>query len=233
MTDSKPAIGPDQHSRPVASPISRPARAELPAAPPAATPLLDPASARLSTPLSVHPDHRAQRGSAPEGLSWPGTRSPVAPRLRQHLTNERHQTGSTLRVRFTLPDSTVPAAVFLGRAFPATFKQPVLTSLEFRPPPEFSPADPSRTGEPADSSHGLCFPTALQGTAVHISRACQPALFRLQGLLTLLAAYSPRTRAVLVSCRRRPWDSPSGALPSRAVSGSFDPDEPTYRFADR
>jgi len=44
---------------------------------------------------------------------------------------------------------------------------------------------------------------------------CLPATFRLQGLVTLLTAYSLRTRAGLVSYRRRSWDSPFGAFSSR------------------
>ena len=45
-----------------------------------------------------------------------------------------------------------------------------------------------------------------------------PATFRPQGLATLSAAYSLRARAGSVSHRRRSWDSPFGAFPSRKVS---------------
>jgi hypothetical protein len=48
-----------------------------------------------------------------------------------------------------------------------------------------------------------------------------PASFRLQGLVTLLAAYSRRARAGFVSHRRRSWDSPFGAFSSRKVSAAF------------
>jgi hypothetical protein len=58
-------------------------------------------------------------------------------------------------------------------------------------------------------------------------------MFRLQGLVTLLAVYALRARAGLISYRRRSRDSPFGALPSREVPGRFRPDEPTYRFACR
>jgi hypothetical protein len=43
----------------------------------------------------------------------------------------------------------------------------------------------------------------------------RPATFRLQGLATLLTAYSFRARAGFVSPRQRSWDSPFGAFPSR------------------
>jgi hypothetical protein len=50
-----------------------------------------------------------------------------------------------------------------------------------------------------------------------------PATFRLQGLATLLTAYSLRARAGFVSHRRRSWDSPFGAFSSREVSWAFPP----------
>jgi hypothetical protein len=52
-------------------------------------------------------------------------------------------------------------------------------------------------------------------------RFCLPASFRLQGLATLLTAYSPRFRAGFVSHRRRSWDSPFGAFSFRKVSHPF------------
>jgi hypothetical protein len=48
-----------------------------------------------------------------------------------------------------------------------------------------------------------------------------PAVFRLQGLVTLLTVYSLRIRAGFVSHRQRSWDSPFGAFPSQKVSGPF------------
>jgi hypothetical protein len=53
---------------------------------------------------------------------------------------------------------------------------------------------------------------------------CLPATFRLQGLVTLLAAYSSRSRAGLISYQQRSWDSPFGAFSSRKVSDPF-PDQ--------
>jgi hypothetical protein len=60
-----------------------------------------------------------------------------------------------------------------------------------------------------------------------------PTTFRLQGLATLLTAYSLRSRAGLVSYRQRSWDSPFGAFSSRKGSGLLPPDDPTYRLTCR
>ena len=79
-----------------------------------------------------------------------------------------------------------------------------------------------RRPRPADSSHGLLLPSAHQGPAVHLPRALpQLATFRLQGLATLLTAYSRRAPAGFVSHRRRSWDSPFEAFPSRKVTATF------------
>jgi hypothetical protein len=50
-----------------------------------------------------------------------------------------------------------------------------------------------------------------------------PATFRLQGLATLLAVYSLRSRAGSVSHRQRSWDSPFGGFSSQKVSGELPP----------
>jgi len=76
--------------------------------------------------------------------------------------------------------------------------------------------------QPADSSHGLLVPTAHQGSEVHSPRALPgPATFRLQGLVTLWAAYALRARAGFISHRQRSWDSPFGAFSFRKVSAAF------------
>jgi hypothetical protein len=62
---------------------------------------------------------------------------------------------------------------------------------------------------------------------------CLPATFRPQGLATLSTACSLRTRAGSVSRRRRSWDSPFGAFPSREAFTRFRMNEPTYRFPKR
>jgi len=60
---------------------------------------------------------------------------------------------------------------------------------------------------------------------------CLPATFRLQGLATLLTAFSLRSLAGFVSHRQRSWDSPFGAFSSRKVSRRFRLKAPTYRFS--
>lgn len=54
-----------------------------------------------------------------------------------------------------------------------------------------------------------------------VSRARPPATFHLQGLVTLLAAYSLRLRAGSISHRRRSWDSPFGVFSFRKAPGFF------------
>jgi hypothetical protein len=62
---------------------------------------------------------------------------------------------------------------------------------------------------------------------------CLPASFRPQGLVTLSTAYSLRSRAGLISCQRRSWDSPFGAFSSCKVSERHRPEAPTYRSSHR
>jgi len=59
---------------------------------------------------------------------------------------------------------------------------------------------------------------------------CLPATFRLQGLATLLTAYSPRCRAGFLSHRQRSWDSPFGAFSFRKVSIPFPGGRPHLPF---
>ena len=84
--------------------------------------------------------------------------------------------------------------------------------------------------KPISSSLGLWFPAALSGPEVYLTRACQPATFRLQGLATLLAVYSLRSLAGFVSHQQRSWDSPFGGFSSRKVFELLNPNAPTYRF---
>jgi hypothetical protein len=60
---------------------------------------------------------------------------------------------------------------------------------------------------------------------------CLPATFRPQGLITLSAVSSLRSRAGFVSRQQRSWDSPFEAFSSRKVSGRYRPEAPTYRFS--
>jgi len=79
--------------------------------------------------------------------------------------------------------------------------------FEFRVPPEYYNTFLVRQPQPADTSLGLSFPTALEESDVHILQALpRPATLRLQGLVTLLTRYSVQNRAGLFSYRRRSWD---------------------------
>jgi len=99
------------------------------------------------------------------------------------------------------------------------------------PPVESYPAEPSR---PATASPHLSWASAPystfrnRGSTFH--GLCLPASFRLQGLATLLTAYSPRSRAGFVSHRQRSWDSPFGAFSSRKVSSPFPGGRPHLLF---
>ena len=72
------------------------------------------------------------------------------------------------------------------------------------------------------SSHGLWLPTALGGIrGPLIAGQSLPATFRLQGLVTLLTAFSLESRAGFVSHRQRSWDSPFEGFPFREISTAF------------
>jgi hypothetical protein len=101
--------------------------------------------------------------------------------------------------------------------------------LELRLPLEYYPTKPSRP-QPANSSHGLLFPSAHEESQVHFARASQPATFRLQGLATLLTGYSLRSLAGFVSHRQRSWDLPFGGFPSRKASGVLPPESTHIPF---
>jgi len=124
----------------------------------------------------------------------------------------------------------LPLAVFLGCvAFPqrvslVTFQRPVRTlSSSFAFLQSITQSNLAGRPRPTSSSHGLLFPTAHQGSKVHLPQVCQPATFRLRGLATLLTVYSLRSRVGLFSCRQRSWDSPFGAFSSREVPGALPP----------
>jgi hypothetical protein len=69
------------------------------------------------------------------------------------------------------------------------------------------------------SSHGLLLPSALSKIEGPLLAGLScPAMFRLQGLITLLTAFALRFRAGFVSRRQRSWDSPFGAFSSREAS---------------
>ena len=96
--------------------------------------------------------------------------------------------------------------------------------FEFASSLESCPANPS---QPAVASRLLSWTLLPFSTSRFGSPPAAgfpgPATFRLQGLATLLTAYSFRARVGLISCRQRSWDSPSGAFPSREVPTTFPP----------
>lgn len=117
-------------------------------------------------------------------------------------------------------------------------KNPPLPLFEFRFPPEFSLASPSRTVPPERQDRPLSWaPIPFSTSEVRGSTYrgfASPATFRLQGLVTLLTAYSPRTRAGLVSCRQRSWDSALRSVPlPKGIPDVSARDEPTCRFTCR
>jgi hypothetical protein len=100
---------------------------------------------------------------------------------------------------------------------------PAAPSLRFSPSSRVLPSYTYPTAAAIESSHGLPLPTALEESEVHFTRARPPATVRLQGLVTLLTAYSLESRAGFVSHRQRSWDSPFGEFPSRKISTAFRP----------
>jgi hypothetical protein len=65
---------------------------------------------------------------------------------------------------------------------------------------------------------------------VHLTRVNPPATFRLQGLVTLLAIYSLRSRAGFFSHRGALGIHPSEFSPSGKYSDHYSPNWPTYRL---
>jgi len=112
--------------------------------------------------------------------------------------------------------------VFPRRAVLAAFSNQYTLSSSFAFLQSFAQHSLACRPQPTSSSLGLLLPTALEDSEVHWPRTLPtPATFRLQGLVTLWAAYSFRARAGFVSHRRRSWDSPFGAFASRKVSATF------------
>lgn len=98
-------------------------------------------------------------------------------------------------------------AVFRSRAAPITVKRPSRPLVEFRVPPEYRPAIPSRSAAAVRrlSWAFVPFSTCKERRSTHRG-LCLPATFRLQGLVALLTVYALRARAGFVSHRRRSWD---------------------------
>jgi len=68
---------------------------------------------------------------------------------------------------------------------------------------------------------GFCSLQHLRNPRSTLRGLSLPATFRLQGLATLLTAYSLESRAGFLSHRRRSWDSPFGGFPFQEVSPAF------------
>jgi hypothetical protein len=98
--------------------------------------------------------------------------------------------------------------------------------FEFRLPLESYPARPSRSAAADQLLSWALVPYSTSRIEGPLSRVRPPATFRLQGLATLLAAYSLQSRAGFLSHRQRSWDSPFGAFSSRTVSGLLPPGSP-------
>jgi hypothetical protein len=99
--------------------------------------------------------------------------------------------------------------------------------FEFRVPPEFYPASPSRSAAADQPLSWALAPFSTCRFGGPPDRGFWlPATFRLQGFATLLTVYSLRALAGSVSHRQRSWDSPFGAIrPCRypAVSDRMSP----------
>jgi hypothetical protein len=112
--------------------------------------------------------------------------------------------------------------VFLRRVTLTTLSSQRILSSSFAFLQSLAQHNLARQPQPVSASLGLCFPTALEDSEIHLPRAVPaPATVRLQGLATLWAVYALRGRAGFVSHRRRSWDSPFGAFSSRKVSAPF------------
>jgi hypothetical protein len=99
---------------------------------------------------------------------------------------------------------------------------PAASSLRASPSFRVSPSNTYPIAAAIRSSHGLWLPTAhgrIRGPRFASSEPL--ARFRLQGLVTLLTAFSLESRAGFVSHRRRSWDSPFGGFTSREESKPF------------
>ncbi len=114
---------------------------------------------------------------------------------------------------------------------PVTVKRPTDPLFEFHLPLESYSTKPSR---PTAVSQLLSWTFVPYSTCKNQRSTwyglCLPAWLRLQGLATLLTPYSLWLRAGFISHRRRSWDSPFGAFPSRkGTQAVSDPSQPTCR----
>jgi len=167
-----------------------------------------------------------------------GRRYRLAASSRNSLLVQRREPGEVsqllvLRSHFAV-SHFLGFVVFLHRAALATLSRQCILSSSFAFLQSLrqhaSPADRDRQA----TLLGLRSLQHMTGSEVHLPRALPaPATFRLQGLVTLLAAYSFRAHAGFVSHRPRSWDSPFGAFSSRKVTARFRTVVPTCRLTCR
>jgi hypothetical protein len=98
-----------------------------------------------------------------------------------------------------------------------------ILSSSFHLPLEYYPATPTQPPQRSGPLMGFDSLQHLRHPRSTHRGLSLPATFRLQGLITLLTAYSLDCRAGFVSHRRRSWDSPFGGFPFQMVSTAFRP----------
>jgi hypothetical protein len=126
-------------------------------------------------------------------------------------------------------DPTVPLAVASavwfsldGRCRLRLNKPTINSALRVYLPLECYPANPSRRVATRQLLSWALRPySTCEIEGPHDASRAGPALFRLQGLVTLLAAYSLRSLAGFLSRRQRSWDSPFEAFSSRRSTRAF------------
>jgi hypothetical protein len=154
---------------------------------------------------------------------------------RHRLESSSYGIGCSFRVsdpekchRYCFDDPAVPLALasavrfFLPGLPPTTVKLPAASSLRASPSFRVFPSNTYPTAAATGSSHGLWLPTAHGRIRGPLLASSEPlARFRLQGLVTLLTAFSLESRAGFVSHRQRSWDLPFGGFTSREESKPF------------
>jgi hypothetical protein len=113
--------------------------------------------------------------------------------------------------------------VFLRWVWPVAFQRPVNAPLvEFRVPPESYPTDPS---QPTVVRQLLSWAFGPFSTCQNRRSTCRELAgltpLRLQGLVTLLTAYSLRNLVGFVSHRQHSWASPFGVFSPARYSTRF------------
>jgi hypothetical protein len=134
----------------------------------------------------------------------------------------------------TLPLAVASAVWFSldGRCRLRLGKPTINSALRVYLPLEFHPANPSRRVATCQLlSWALAPYSTCEIEGLLFASLPGSLLFRLQGLVTLLAVYSLRSLAGFISHRQRSWDSPFEAFSSQEVSERFRWDAPTYCFA--